>query len=157
MSPILAESEPFKPEIIQFYKQTKGGVGNLGKLVRTYSSRRKCNRWPVTLFSNLIDIAAYNALVCYVFTNPNYHKGKLSRRRLFLEELVFQLIGKDTHDALDTSNPPSTSKSNRRKKRRCLNCPRKDNKETPEVCNNCEKPICKNHSKTFCLGCCDSN
>ena len=57
------------------------------------------------------------------FTNQNYHKGKLSRRRLFLEELAFQLIGKDTHDAPDTSNPPSTSTSNRRKKRRCLDCP----------------------------------
>ena len=110
-----------------------------------------------TIFFNLIDIAAYNALVCYVFTNPNYHKGKLSRPRLFLEELAFQLIGKDTHDAPDTSNPPSTSTSNRRKKRRCLDCPRKDDEKTPEVCNKCEKPICKNHTKTFCFGCCDSN
>ena len=124
----------------------------MDKLVRTYSSIRKCNRWPVTLFFNLIDIAAYNALVCYVFTYPNYHKGKLSRRRLFLEELAFQLIGKGTHDAPDTSNPPSTSTSNRRKKRRCLDCPRKDDKKTPEVCNKCEKPICKNHTKTFFLG-----
>ena len=99
--PILAESEPFKPEIIQFYNQTKGGVDNLDKLVRTYSSIRKCNRWPVTLFFNLTDIAAYNALVCYVFTNPKYHKGKLSRRRFFLEVLAFQLTGKDTHDAPD--------------------------------------------------------
>ena len=155
--PILAESEPFKPEIIQFYNQTKGGVDNLDKLVRTYSSIRKCNRWPVTLFFNLIDIAAYNALMCYVFTNLNYHKGKLSRRWLFLEELAFQLIGKDTHDAPDTSNPPSTSTSNRRKERRCLDCPRKDDKKTPEVCNKCEKPICKNHTKTFCFGCCGSN
>ena len=155
--PILAESEPFKPEIIQFYNQTKGGVDNLDKLFRTYSSIQKCNRWPVTLFFNLIDIAAYNALVCYVFTNPSYHKGKLSRRRLFLEELAFQLIGKDTHDAPDTSNPPSTSTSNRRKERRYLDCPRKDDKKTPEVCNKCEKPVCKNHTKPFCFGCCDSN
>ena len=36
--PILAESEPFKPEIIKFYNQTKGGVDNLDKLIRTYSS-----------------------------------------------------------------------------------------------------------------------
>ena len=154
---ILAEPEPFKPEIIQFYNQTKGGVENLDKLVRTYSSIRKCNRWPVTLFFNLIDIAAYKALVCYVFTNPNYHKGKLSRRRLFLEELAFQLVGKDTHDAPDTSNLPSISTTNRRKKRRCLDCPRKDNKKTPEVFNKCEKPICKKHIKTFCFGCYDSN
>ena len=95
--------------------------------------------------------------MCYVFTNPKYHKGKLSRQRLFLDELAFQLIGKDTHDAPDTSNPPSTSTSNRRKKRRCLDCPRKGDKKTPEVCNKCEKPICKNHTKTFCFGCCDSN
>ena len=157
MSPYLRNRSLSKPEIIQFYNQTKGGVDNLDKLVRTYSSIRKCNRWPVTLFFNLIEIAAYNALVCYVFTNPNYHEGKLSRRRLFLEELAFQLIGKDTHDAPDTSNPPSTSTSIRRKKRRCLDCPRKNDKKTSEVCNKCEKPICKNHTKTFCFGCCDSN
>ena len=154
--PILAESEPFKPEIIQFYNQTKGGVDNWDKHVRTYSSIRKCNRWPVTLFFNLIDIAAYNTSVCYVFTDPNYHKGKLSRQRLFLEKLAFQLIGKDTHDAPDTSNPPSTSTSNRRKKSRCLDCPRKDDEKTSEVCNKRENPICKNHTKTF-FGCCDSN
>ena len=155
--PILAEWEPFKPETLQFYNQTKGGVDNLDKLVLTYSSIRKCNRWPVTLFFNLIDIAAYNALVCYVFTNPSYHKEKFSHRRLFFEELAFQMIGKDNHDAPNTSNQLFTSTSNRRKKRRCLDCPRKDDKKTPEVCNKCEKPICKNHTKTFSFGSCDSN
>jgi len=42
-------------------------------------------------FFNMIDIAAYNALVLLITANPNWHRGKLHARRLFLRELDMSL------------------------------------------------------------------
>lgn len=50
-----------KPEIVNYYNSTKAGVDILDQLIRFYSARRKSNRWPVTLFYNMIDICGYNA------------------------------------------------------------------------------------------------
>jgi len=51
-----------KPEIINYYNKTKAGVDVLDKLVRAYSCKRSTRRWTVSLFFNVIDIAALNAL-----------------------------------------------------------------------------------------------
>lgn len=89
---LLSEREDAKPEIIMAYNATKGGVDTLDQLVRTYSSIRKSRRWPLTLFFNFVDIAAYNAFVCYLFVHPHYHARKSHKRRLFLEELGLSLV-----------------------------------------------------------------
>ncbi|XP_065658824.1 piggyBac transposable element-derived protein 4-like [Hydra vulgaris] len=47
-----------KPRIILDYNKYKGGVDTLDQVVRCYSSRRKSNRWPFTMFCNILDIAA---------------------------------------------------------------------------------------------------
>ena len=39
-----------KPEIIMHYNATKSGVDNLDHLATMHTSRRKVNRWPMTLF-----------------------------------------------------------------------------------------------------------
>jgi len=39
-----------KPEIIQYYNETKSGVDILDKLVRTYSCKRATARWTVAFF-----------------------------------------------------------------------------------------------------------
>ena len=42
-----------KPQMILDYNSCKGGVDTLDQLVRTYSCKRKTNRWPFALFCNL--------------------------------------------------------------------------------------------------------
>ncbi|XP_039468119.1 piggyBac transposable element-derived protein 4-like [Oreochromis aureus] len=69
------------------YNRTKGGVDNLDKVVSTYSCRRKTCRWPVALFHNMVDVAAYNAFVLWREIHPDWMAGKLNKRRLFLERL----------------------------------------------------------------------
>jgi hypothetical protein len=59
------KNNKFKPDIILDYNKTKSGVDTLDKLVREYTCRRgTCTRrWPLTVFLNHVDIAAYNAFV----------------------------------------------------------------------------------------------
>ena len=62
----IAEEEHKKPKAILEYNHGKGGVDSLDQLLRTYNCIRKCNRWSMVLFMNLLNIAAYNALVLYL-------------------------------------------------------------------------------------------
>ena len=72
--------EKKKPEIITYYNATKSGVDVLDKLVRTYSCKRASSRWTVAFFLNMLDIAAYNALVLWITANPNWLQDKPHRR-----------------------------------------------------------------------------
>lgn len=56
-------NEKQKPSIVIFYNQTKGGVDEVDKKAKMYSVSRKNNRWPLTLFFRLLDIAGINAMV----------------------------------------------------------------------------------------------
>ena len=79
-----------KPEIIAYYNGTKkSGVDVLDKLVRTYTCKRASFRWTVAFFLNMLDIAAYNALVLWITANPYWQQGKPHWRRLFLRELGY--------------------------------------------------------------------
>uniref|UniRef100_A0A669CW59 PiggyBac transposable element-derived protein domain-containing protein n=1 Tax=Oreochromis niloticus TaxID=8128 RepID=A0A669CW59_ORENI len=81
-----------KPSMVLHYNRTKGGVDNLDKVVGTYSCRRKTSRWPVALFHNMVDVAAYNAFVLWREIHPDWMSGKLNKRRLFLERLGKALV-----------------------------------------------------------------
>ncbi|KAL4000644.1 NACHT, LRR and PYD domains-containing protein 12 [Sarotherodon galilaeus] len=83
---------PAKPSMVLHYNRTKGGINNLDKVVGTYSCRRKTSRWPVALFHNMVDVAAYNAFVLWREIHPDWMSGKLNKRRLFLERLGKVLV-----------------------------------------------------------------
>lgn len=67
LSNAVSEDGHKKPLMIMEYNKGKCGVDTLDQLVRMYSCIRKCNRWPMVLFMNLLDIAAYNALASAFF------------------------------------------------------------------------------------------
>ena len=54
-----------KPEIIEFYNQTKAGVDALDQKVRHYSTCRKTKHRPQTIFYNILDIADHNAFFSF--------------------------------------------------------------------------------------------
>lgn len=85
--------EPKKlPEIIEYYNATKGGVDTVDKMISCYSCKRKCNRWPMAVFSNMIDISALNAYILYNDVSPNWKpKQTNKKRRCFLEQLGLDL------------------------------------------------------------------
>jgi Transposase IS4 len=87
------EGEMKKPEIITHYNAHKGGVDNMDHLVGTYSVKRKCNRWPMVLFFNLIDVAALASYIVWLCNFPNWRiQKRCSRRRLFLQMLGEELV-----------------------------------------------------------------
>lgn len=74
------------------YNETKGGVDNLDKVTATYSCRRMIAHWPHVIFFNIIDVSTYNAFVLWSEINKDWNSGKLSRRRIFLEQLGYKLV-----------------------------------------------------------------
>lgn len=159
-NPEVSNREDKKPQIILDYNKCKGGVGTLDKVVSCYTCKRKTNRWPQVVFSNMLDISAY-------------------KRRHFLEKLGLQLsmpyikhrktlpraqfsreITQKIRDVAEHDQDPSTSTKSKEKiceptktttkRNRCQLCPRTDNK-TPLVGITCKKFVCKQHSKTITL------
>jgi len=57
------ENDVKKPEIIHFYNRTKGSVDAFDQMTEKYTSRRKSNRWPYTVFMFMLDSAAINSVV----------------------------------------------------------------------------------------------
>lgn len=69
-----------------------GGVDTVDKMLSCYSSKRKTNRWPMAVFSNIIDISALNAYIIFNEVCPNWQpKNVKSKRRNFLHELGVSL------------------------------------------------------------------
>ncbi len=82
-----------KPSIILDYNNTKGAVDTLDMCVHTYTCARQTRMWPMIVFFNVIDIAAWNSCACWISCNPNWNIVKRnSRRRQFLIELATALI-----------------------------------------------------------------
>lgn len=67
----------------------------MDKLVTGYRCRRTLH-WSLVIFFNILDISVSKAFVIWMVLNPDWDRGKLQRRQLFLKEM-----GK-------TSNPEKT-------------------------------------------------
>lgn len=78
--------EQQKPEVIHFYNQTKAGVDTMDKMLGTYTTKRRTNRWPLALFYNLLDVAALAAYIIYCDQNKTPSVNS-SRRRMLLTEM----------------------------------------------------------------------
>ena len=74
------EGEQQKPHIILHYNSCKGGVDVMDKLATTYSCRRKFNRWPVTLFCNMVDVAGIAAMVVWMMEHAEENGPKKNLR-----------------------------------------------------------------------------
>jgi hypothetical protein len=78
-----------KPQIVNAYNATKSGVDNLDHMVRLYSSKRKCQRWPYEMAFNFFDVAAVNAYIIMHFNNDNKRSNE---RYIFLLNLGYALV-----------------------------------------------------------------
>ena len=156
------------PEIIDYYNSTKAGVDTIDQLVGSYSCKRQTNRWPIALFSNLIDLSALNGFVIYKEINPQWNASKRSKRRLYLEALGLELVNDHMAsrsriprtaasaqmvEAVQANLQPSTSnriatKRQASKRFTCAVCPSKICRKTFERCSVCNKPVCPQHRTT---------
>lgn len=155
-----------KPDIITFYNQTKSGVDVIDEKCGTYSTSRRCLRWPLVLFYRLLDISCINAQVIYL-TNDTV--GKNTPRRLFLKELGMslvkhQVVKRSSNTSLPKTlrasvckvarvEPPPTTVAEPNARVRCTVCPRNKDNKTKFRCEKCQAAMCLSHLKTVCEPC----
>ena len=80
-----------KPQVILFYNKNKVGVDCFDQMARLYSTRSASRRWPLTVWVNILDIAAINARVIFMKST-----GTQISRRNFLLKLIEELAAKQT-------------------------------------------------------------
>ena len=144
--------------------------------MREYTCSRRTSRWPFRLFMNTLDIGALNSYIIWMLKNVNWNSRKPNRRYHFLMELGKELtkpnimrracnpIGFKLHvrRAIESmgfsvaSNPECSSSSTRwsnekRKRRRCFRCSKKDDRKVTTFCSNCNCFICEQHRVTSTL------
>lgn len=169
-SAAVEEGRKKKPEIVLFYNQTKSGVDSLDQKTRTYTCKRQSRRWPFVLWTNVMDVAAINALCLFTQQHPHYHEGRSDKRRLFLKELGQELIHPHMENRVNnprlqksvlqamarcgvTRQQPVVQEIGISPKRRCFMCPHRLDRKTSQTCYKCAKNICKEHSTVVCKDC----
>lgn len=77
-----------KPELINLYNKTKGGVDTVDRILASTSVKRYTRRWPTVVFYNMVDISLINAFYLYkvIFNQQKVTKTK------FLERLAELLV-----------------------------------------------------------------
>lgn len=67
----------------------KVGVDTMDQMVSAYTCKLGINRWPLTMFYNVLDIAGLASFLIYNDLQPVKQSNK---RRKFLTELAIQLV-----------------------------------------------------------------
>ncbi|XP_038069266.1 piggyBac transposable element-derived protein 4-like [Patiria miniata] len=168
-----------KPDIIHFYNKTKGGVDTVDQMCSVYSCLRKTKRWPMTVFYNLLNLAALNAYALWRHLNPAWAKRENSRHD-FLHGLIMDLVRPQIE--LRAANPrglhasttsamailnftvqynskqPKPDGAEQAKMGDCHECPprRQGGRRTPRSCKTCNRFVCKEHSMKFSAVACRS-
>ncbi|XP_069604265.1 piggyBac transposable element-derived protein 4-like [Ranitomeya imitator] len=159
-----------KPEIILHYNKTKRGVDKMDEMITEYSCKRQTKRWPVALFSNILDVSSLNSYIVYCQTNPEFHANRNDKRRLFLTELCYELL---MPTMLERSSTKCLSRQiteamircgicfqeqpeqREKKRKRCYICPAKKERKSERFCSTCRQNVCREHSeeKIICKNC----
>lgn len=133
------DTQKRKPAIINFYNHHKVGVDVFDQMARQYSTLCASFRWPLAVWSNILDISAINAWIVYkeaTKTSPS--------RRAFILELIKELTG----IACEKRASPSASGD-----ARLFVSPSKRKKCQQSKCRNCTSSLCQVCKKLTCGNC----
>lgn len=145
-------------------------------MIGYYTTKRKTNRWPNVVFSNIIDISALNAFILYSEIDSSWAANDSNRRRPeFLRQLAMSLSEEymlkrtakpknpfaaellTQQQASSSKSVPSASGGTKisapRKRGNCNCCKSKCDAK----CIICNRFVCKLNRKTICTSCCESN
>lgn len=152
-----------KPEIINFYNCTKGGVDALDQKCMTYSCQRRTRRWPMAIFGAMVDISRVNSYIIFFATSD--HTVNMTRREFYirlgrelvndhvkrryktkqlsteLNTIIKNLLGLETPQQQPQEAEPS------RTYKRCHICGRSRDKKIKTTCHRCHQHVCKEHSE----------
>uniref|UniRef100_A0A3B3SZ47 PiggyBac transposable element-derived protein domain-containing protein n=1 Tax=Paramormyrops kingsleyae TaxID=1676925 RepID=A0A3B3SZ47_9TELE len=133
----ITSGQKSKPETVTYYNRTKVGVDVLDQMVRKYSVKAPTRRWPVTVFYNMLDLAAINASILF----KECTHEKVSRRN-FILRLANEL--RSTHKSAKARQVVVHRKVQKQtEKRRQCQVRRNCNKnKTKDTCDKCDKVVC---------------
>lgn len=152
------------PEIVQSYNETKSGTDNMDHMVRFYTSRRKCRRWPYGFFFNMVDIALLNSYIIYSKINS---AAKISHYS-FLLDVGYAMLDGHIRESR-TKNPSLTARAKQGllslgytpvsttavaagpRRGRCHICSRDKDFKTTQRCSRCSAFVCNAHSAKQCV------
>ena len=80
-APSTDNTEKKKPLVIHFYNKNKVGVDVFDQMARQYMTHSASRRWPLAVWTNVLDIAALNAWIIFWKTTGS----KVSRRDFILD------------------------------------------------------------------------
>ena len=152
------------PEVVDLYNKTKSGVDILDRAVRSFSTKRKCRRWPYAFLFNMVDIALHNAFIIHHVDYPTIS------RYTFLVNTAMQLcqphaarrvgnyLPKKVLDAAKlcgfiSAYPAAHPSPDSQQRARCSLCPRSSDRKVQVACSRCNKFCCVEHRHTFCSEC----
>ncbi|KAL7646076.1 UNVERIFIED_CONTAM: hypothetical protein RMT77_002977 [Armadillidium vulgare] len=173
-NPVLSASG--KPEIIEYYNHTKGGVDTFDQMCASSSCGRKTRRWPLCVFYGMINACVINS---YIIHNENMIRtgGTKMTRRGFMSELALLMIshGQNIHRLRNSAgfstslksiislvcDIPSTAPQGEvntmaaqgNNMDRCKPCPRKSDRKSRYRCHKCSKAVCLSHIYATCKDC----
>lgn len=133
---ISSENDKRKPAIVEFYNANKVGVDVHDQMNRQYSTVSASRRWPLAIWSNLLNIRAINAWIIF---------KKLTRSSISRRNFMMQLI-----ESLCQKECKSNTKGEQRKR-----IPKEQNIPSfvVEKRRKCRHTDCRNCSSTLCKTC----
>ena len=81
-----------KAQVINDYNSQMGGVDKADQMIQYYSCHRKTKKWYKKLSMHLIDIAVYNAFVCWVKSQHNPNQSLKNKHLQFRLRLISQMV-----------------------------------------------------------------
>ncbi|XP_076179606.1 uncharacterized protein LOC143152895 [Ptiloglossa arizonensis] len=142
-------------ETISYCDKTKFGVDIVDQMARKYSVKSKCNRWPVQVFFNILDLAGINSWILYQETT-----GLELSRQSFLLRLADELVTEylefcEEEKENQREGVSSSSNNNSQSRKKCQIRLRAGNKTT-QTCIICKKFVrgkCTKEKPILCKKC----
>lgn len=152
------------------YNRTKSGVDMADKRLRAFSCKRKCKRWPFSIFCNMVDIAGNNGSIIFFNRYPHAAR-KQGQHYRFLVNAGYDLVDRHIRRRLQQGPLRATiqtamklvgydipaqslpSEERLQKPIRCGLCPPKRDRKTSSCCPRCHRPRCTEHRSHLCTDC----
>ena len=165
-----------KPEIIQFYNETKGGTDTFDQMCAHFSCSRKTNRWPMCMFFGIVNAAVVNSFLIYRENTSKAQPGIRIQRKKFMRDLALSMIRPACEERISVStlarhiklsirqvcpmNLPSSETAEgpsaaemKEPPRRCQLCEAKADRNTRFRCHSCKAVVCQHHYYPLCPDC----
>ena len=141
------ETEKKKPLVIHFYNENKGEVDVFDLMARKYTAHISRRRWPLAVWTNILDIAALNS--CIVYKKAS---GQKITRHNFILQLIVGLRKAYAAQKVTQENTVEQASVQRPSGKRLKCADKKRNNNTVSICQHCRKPTggkCDNYDWKF--------